>query len=457
MLDQIKHSISIFILIPLISALGIYLTFKLKFLQITSLPRAWKFFIHDRDPHQSSNSFSAVAAVLGGNLGTGNIAGIAVALSMGGPGSLFWMWIMASLGAILKFTGTVLGVLYRRKDNRGEFVGGPMYYLCDAVKSPLLASLFCVFTIFSALSVGNLVQMNSLALPLTQMGVPLWATGLVMAVLVALVILGGLERFSHTVSKVVPIMAIFYTLSCSYILCSYASELIPALQLIIKAAFSPVSFAGGMAGFTVIEGLRAGFDRGLFATDVGAGLAPIIHSSVESKTSRLKTAFTQGIISTLSPLIVMIVCTLTGLVLMTTGAWSLTGLESTNICIEAFKIGFNSSFAGHLVTLTLFFFAFTTILTWSFCADKAVEFLFSTKFIVIFQWIFIGMIPFGCYLKVSIVWSVADIFMNGMLIINLLGLLYLAPHLIRKVRKSHFFSSRFKKNSSLNQPNKIVI
>ncbi len=434
MLESIKSLISITFLIPLVCIFGLYLSIKCRFLQCTYFFKAWQLFIHDRNPDKKSSSFSAVAAVLGGNLGTGNIAGIAVALAAGGPGALFWMWVMATIGAILKFGGTVLGILFRKKDDQGEFVGGPMYYLLYGLKSKKLAYLFCIFTILSALTVGNLVQMNSLSLPLTELGLPPLAIGIFMAALVAMVILGGLQRFSQVVSKIVPVMAILYIFACMALLLKEYQMILPSLELIIKSAFSPIPLAGGVAGFAVIEGIKSGFDRGLFATDVGAGLAPILHASVESHTSRLQTAITQGIISTISPLIVMIVCTLTGLVLIATGTWTNTELESTNLCIEAFKIGFGLPMAGHIITFTLFFFAFTTILTWSFCADKAIEFMFSRKHIRVFQFIFIGLIPMGVFIKVNVVWTLADLFMNCMLIINVIGLILLSPVIIKKVK-----------------------
>jgi AGCS family alanine or glycine:cation symporter len=436
MLEHIKYLISVFLLIPMVTIAGFYLSYRLRFLQCTHWLKALKFFIKDRDPGQKSNSFSAVSAVLGGNLGTGNIAGIAVALSTGGPGAIFWMWIMATLGAILKFVGCALGILYRHRNIGGEFVGGPMHYLAKGLKMPNAAKLFCFFTAGSALTVGNLVQMNSLALPLTDLGIPPLLTGFTMAVLVGTVIIGGLKRFSQVVSKVVPIMALFYIVTCSIILLFNLPKLLPALQLILQSAFAPTPILGGIAGYSAIEAIRSGFDRGLFATDVGVGLAPIIHASVESHTSRIKTALTQGLISTLSPLIVMFVCTLTGLVLITTGAWQITGLQSTNVCNEAFRIGLNLPWAGHIVTITLFFFAFTTILTWSFCADKAIEYLFSSRWIRPFQTLFVLFIPLGTFFQVSLVWSLADVFLNCMLIINLIGVIGLSQQIIKKVNQS---------------------
>lgn len=424
MLELFKSFLSIYILIPLVAVVGLTFSLRFRFVQCTHFMKAWKFFIGDRDATgKRSSSFSAVSAVLGGNLGTGNISGIAVALTMGGPGALFWMWVMATLGAILKFINCNLGVLYRKKGIDGNFVGGPMYYLSKGLGMKRTAKVYCLLAICAALTVGNLVQMNSLALPFTTAGIPPLATGIGTALLVAAVILGGLRRFSAVASVLVPFMAVAYILSCLFIVLVNIDQLIPALQLIVTAAFAPTAVTGGLAGFTVLQGMRVGFDRGLFATDVGVGIDAIIHSSVQSKTDLNETALTQGLISTLSPLIVMLVCTLTGLVLIMTNTWSATsGFESTNLCIEAFKRGFSADFAGHIITITLFFFAYTTILTWSFCADKAIEYLFSAKFIRPFQLLFVAFIPLGTLIHVNLVWNIADVFMNLMLIINVIGI-----------------------------------
>lgn len=423
MLEGLKDSLSLYLLIPSIALIGLALSIRFRFVQFTHLSKAWKFFIVDRDPTgKRPSSFSALSAVLGGNLGTGNISGIAVALTIGGPGALFWMWIMALIGAVLKFINCTLGVLYREKNADGEYVGGPMYYLAKGLNFKKGAVIYCILTIFAALSVGNLVQMNSLALPFTQAGVPPLATGLFMAVIIASVILGGLRRFSQVASFIVPFLAVFYIAACLIILLFNVNAILPAIQLILTYAFDPGAMVGGFAGYTLLAAIKVGFDRGLFATDVGVGIDSIVHASVESDTSVEQTALTQGLISTLSPIIVMVVCSLTGLVLIVTGAWQAPGLESTNICIEAFQRGLNFPYAGHLITITLFFFAFTTILTWSFCADKAVEYLFSKQYIKPFQWLFISCIPLGALFHVNVVWTVADIFMNLMLILNMIGI-----------------------------------
>lgn len=437
MIDFIKTSLSLYFVIPILAIVGFYFSIKFRFIQLTHVGRAWSLLIHDRELKEDGHatSFSAVSAVLGGNLGTGNIAGMAVALSMGGPGSLFWMWVMAILGSILKFIGCTLGVLYRTRDEVDEYVGGPMYYLHRALGLKKTAKFYCIITIFAALSVGNLVQMNSIALPIMQSGIHPALIGILMAFLVGGVLLGGLHRFSAVVSKVVPLMAVIYLLGCCAVIGLNIEKFLPAIQLVFQSAFHPTSLASGFIGYTVIEAVRIGFDRGLFATDSGVGIAPILHASVDSQSNRVHTALTQGLISTLSPLIVMVVCTLTGLVLIMTDAWLIQDLESTNICIEAFRRGFQAHWAGHLVTVALFFFAFTTILTWAFCADKAIEYLASPKYIKHFQVLFILAIPLGAFFNVSLVWTLADLFMNIMLLINIFALVLLSKHVLKLVHK----------------------
>jgi len=426
MLGELKTVLSVFLLIPLIGLVGLVFSFSLRFVQCTHALKAWRFFFKDRDHSgKRASSFSAVSAVLGGNLGTGNISGIAVALTMGGPGAIFWMWIMATLGSILKFVGCTLGIMYRKKNSKGQFVGGPMYYLANGLGLKKMGKIYCVLAILAAVTVGNLVQMNSLALPFIQAGIEPYYIGIVMSLLVAGVIFGGLKRFSQVASFVVPFLALGYILSCLIILLLHFDKILPATHLIFSAAFDSHAVAGAVLGYAVIEAIRVGFDRGVFATDIGIGIDAIVHSSVEceNKSSLTEMALKQGLISTLSPLIVMLVCTLTGLVLLTTGAWQSVGIESTNLCVDAFRRGFGFDWAGQIITVTLFFFAFTTILTWSFCADKAIEYLFSEKWIKPFQCLFVCFIPFGAYLQVSAVWTLADIFMNLMVIVNMCGLI----------------------------------
>ena len=434
MIEFVKEFLTLFFIFPLVIIVGGLFTYRLKFLQLLKLPQAF-YMIKTQHKRGGISSFSAVSAILGGNLGTGNISGIAVAITTGGPGALFWMWIMAFLASIIKFMGCFLGVHYRERDSAGEWVGGPMYYLSKGLKNPFLGKLFCIFTLISALTVGNMVQVHSLSLPIKSLGINPLFLGIILAILVGGVIGGGLQRFSAVVSLVVPFMALVYVGACMVIIALLYDKAGQAVLLILKSAMGLDSLAGGAMGYTVFQAIRSGFDRGLFATDSGLGLAPIIHAAVTDQHEKLPNKMVQGIISVLSPMIVMVVCTMTGTVLLATGVWQQGDLESTNMCVEAFKIGLGSPFMGHIVTITLFFFAFTTILTWSFCADKSVAYLFGHRFIKPFQIVFIIFIPMGIFPQGELLWTLADISINLMFIINMIGIMGLSASVIPFSRK----------------------
>lgn len=431
----LKEYLSLVIAIPAIILAGGYFSCRLRWLQITHLGQAIKLITPRKKEQGGLSSLSAVAAVLGGNLGTGNVAGVAVALSMGGPGALFWMWVMAILTASLKYAGCFLAVKYRTKNEEGVYQGGPMHYLQRGLKRPLIAKLFCVFTILAALTGGNLVQVNSLALPLKNAGVEPLILGSLMAVLVACTILGGMKRFSTVVSAIVPFMAVGYICSCLLLLVLHSEKVLPAFTLILESAFGFDSFAGGALGCGVFQAMKTGFDRALFATEAGLGLAPILHAPVTSPSHVYPNKVAQGLISVFSPVVVILVVTLTGLVLLMTGVWSDPALESTNQCTEAFRLAFGHPGAGYIVLVTLFFFAFTTLLTWAFCADRAVEFALGKKAVRGFQIFFVCVVPLGSVLSVGFVWWLMDVCLNIMLLLNLVGLIGLRKELFSKTKE----------------------
>lgn len=435
MIDTIKEGITLGLIFPIIVVVGTYLTIRLKFVQLVQLKQAFSL-LSTKENKGGISSFGAMSAILGGNLGTGNISGVAVAIMTGGPGALFWMWVMAILASTTKYVGCFLGVHFQRKNEAGEWVGGPMFYLSEGLKSKPLAILFCIFTITSALTVGNLVQVHALSLPIKDFNLSPLAFGLVMAFLVGGVIFGGLKRFSHVVSALVPFMAIAYIGTCVLILFFFRHNIGHYLSLIITSAFNGfIPVAGGAAGFGILSAIRAGFDRGLFATDCGLGLAPILHSAVRDTSKEHDNRHTQALISVLSPMIVMVVCSMTGLVLLTTEAAQKTHLASTTMCMEAFRLGFQNLYAGHIVSITLFFFAFTTILTWSFCANRAVEYLVGIKWVKLFQIFFVILIPFGVYLEDQLIWLVADFSTNLMFLTNMAGVVVLAKLVFRLDRR----------------------
>ena len=423
------------IIIPLVFCIGLYLSFKLRWLQIKYFCLGIKHIFRKNQVNANFSSFAALAAVLGGNLGTGNIAGIAVALSTGGPGALFWMWVMALLGAIIKFTGCYLGVQYQQRHKKYGWVGGPMFYLIKGLGFKTAANLFCLFTIFSALTVGNLVQINSIALPLNETGISPLLTGSIMALFVAIVLVGEVKMFSLVASRIVPFMAIIYLSACIIILYLYSDKIAASLWLIIQSAFDSTSVLGGTLGFTVFNAIKVGFNRGLFATDAGVGLAPILHAQVGSSDNlQQENAFMQGMVSIVAPIVVMFICMITTLVLLVTDTWNIPLLESTNTCIRAFQSGLGHKWAGNLVMLTLVLFAFTTILTWAHCAEKAIAFLINDKAIYVFRLLFVAIIPIGACCKVWFVWSIADLSLNCMLLINLIGVVGLSKQVIRNVQ-----------------------
>jgi len=431
MLLTIKHLLSVYVVIPIVCFIGCYLTIKFKVPQIRLLPQAVKLvFKKSKNSQKSFSSFSALAAVLGGNLGTGNIAGVAVALTTGGPGALFWMWVMALLGASIKFVGCYLGVMHRKVEG-GLLIGGPMYYLQNAFGHKNLAKIYCLLTIFGALTVGNLVQINSISMPLTTSGIHPLIVGTVAAILIGVVLLGGVKVFSKVASRLVPIMAMLYISGCAYILLTNVEQLLPCIEIILQDAFRRQAAIGGVIGYSILDALKVGVDRGLFATDAGIGLESILHSQVDSGESLKKTAYHQATITILAPIVVMCICTLTGMVLMLARSHWPSGLQSTNLCIYSFQSGFNSAFAGHLmVTITLCLFAFTTTLTWAYCALTCVKFLFDSKNVrYFFIFLFVAVIPLGSILSTHAVWVLADIALNCMLLINLLGVFFLSRKL----------------------------
>ena len=427
-LELLNHYITFYFMFPLILITGIYFTLKLRFVQITKLKAGFSCLMHSNQKSEGDiSNFEAIATVLAGNLGTGNISGIAVALATGGPGALVWMWVMAFFGAVIQFAGCLLGIKFRGQNQKGEFVGGPMYYIDKGLGNKKMAALFAVFAVVGSLTCGNLVQVNSLALPLSEIGISPHLVGLAAAIFVGYVVIGGEHRVAVVASSIVPFMAALYvTVAC--LILSYRYEAIPsAFALMFSKAFDFSALMGGAAGFGVAKAIAAGFERGLFATDSGSGLAPIMQAS-----ARTKSAFEEGIVAMVAPLVVMVICTLTGLVLMVTGATEIEGLKSTMMCTWAFEEGVGHVIGKYIVIVSLILFAFTTILAWAYCAERAVEYLFGLKRVVFFRWFFIAVIPLGTVAHVELVWQMADLAIAAMVATNLFGIIALSGHVFEE-------------------------
>ncbi|MBF12924.1 MAG: amino acid transporter [Legionellales bacterium] len=411
------------IIVPLVLVLGTALSFKFRWVQLTRLRHSFRIVLTKEQIKSSRgiSAFSALSAVLGGNLGTGNIAGTAVALSTGGPGALFWMWVMAIIGSVIKFTGCYISILNRVSHSQQEWLGGPMYYIGHLLQSPITAKVFSGLVIVSALTVGNFVQVNSVSLPLINHGFTNWQISLMLMVFIAFVTLDKHKRFATISTYVVPWMALAYIALCLFVILTHASKLPPLLSQILTAAFMPDSIVGGTMGYGIFESMRVGFDRGLFATDAGIGIAPMLHAEIPDQHSQQQTAFEQGLVSILAPIIVMVICMMTGLVLLVTDAWIQPNLASTEICVYAFTVGTGWKVSEYILLVTLFLFATTTLLTWSYCAERALIYLNLDKHLHTFKLLFIGFIPLGCYMGGQWIWLLADISINLMLFINLIA------------------------------------
>jgi AGCS family alanine or glycine:cation symporter len=430
LLVNFNENFTFFLIFPSIILFGLYLTFKLQFVQISKLKMSFCCLLKkDQESQGNISHYQAISAVLAGNFGTGNISGMAIAITTGGPGALVWMWIMAFLGASIQYVSCVLGVKYRKLNANGEYVGGPMYYLSEGLNMKVLAMLFSLFTIFGALTVGNFAQINSATLPLIKLGFDPFICSLIIALFVGIVLIGGVQRVAKMASIIVPIKAFLYLGTAFVILWMHADQIIPAFQLMIKAAFDPQSALGGALGFSVVKAISSGFDRGIFATDAGTGIVPILQSS-----ARTTNPIIDGVVTLVASFLVMIVCTTTGLTLIVTGAWQVEGLQSTNMVTHAFQTGLGNSFGAFIVITALILFAYTTILAWAYCAEKAVGFLWGNKCAEYFKYIYIAFIPFGALIHVDLIWRLADISISLMLFTNLIGIICLSKQVIEENR-----------------------
>jgi AGCS family alanine or glycine:cation symporter len=375
---------------------------------------------------------------LSATVGTGNIAGVATAVFLGGPGALFWMWLTALVGMATKYSEAVLAVRFREVDERGAYTGGPMYYIRNGLgkKWAWLGVLFAIFAAVAAFGIGNTVQANSVADVLeTNFNLPHWVTGLVLMVLVGLVLIGGIKRIGQVASTLVPFMAIAYILVGLMVLAINAEQIPNAIAMVFTHAFSPVAAEGGFAGAAVWAAVRFGVARGIFSNEAGLGSAPIAHAAAQTKNP-----INQGMVAMLGTFIdTIIVCSITGLVIISSGAWTSgeTGAALTSLAFETGLPGFGN----YVVAISLAIFAFTTIIGWSFYGERCIEFLFGVKAIVPYRVIWILAIPVGATINLGLIWLIADTLNAMMALPNLVALLLLSP-VVFKLTREHFEKER---------------
>jgi AGCS family alanine or glycine:cation symporter len=421
----------------LIAGTGIYLTLILGFLPLRQLGFGFRQMLGPQRGVGTIGAGAALATSLSATIGTGNIVGVATAIHSGGPGALVWMWLIALVGMATKYAEAVLAVHFREKDAAGQYVGGPMYYIKNGLGKNWhwLAIAFAVFGMIAGFGIGNSVQANSVAHGLSDsFGLPPWITGVTLAVLVGMVVLGGMKRIATVATFIVPFMALAYLLAGLVVLADHASAIPDALALCFEGAFSGTAAAGGFAGALVKEAIRFGMARGIFSNEAGLGSAPIAHASANTDHPAR-----QGSIAMLGTFIdTIIVCSVTGLAIVSTGVWD-SGVKGAPLSAMAFSSTFGSV-GDIIVACSLAVFAFTTLLGWSLYSERCTQFLFGNKAVMPFRIVWVLAIPLGAIVSLNFVWALADIMNILMAVPNLIALLLLSPIVVRLSRE--FFANR---------------
>ena len=414
-------------MLVLLLGVGIYLTIGLRGMPWRSLGYGFTLLWRGRTSQGDGEipPFQALMTALSATIGTGNIAGVATAIALGGPGAVFWMWVTALFGMATKYAEAVLAVRYREVDDRGAYVGGPMYYIKNGLgrRWAWLGTAFALFGMVAAFGIGNMVQANSVADVFNEsLGVPMLVTGAGMAVLTALVIVGGIRGIARVASVLVPVMAVAY-LAAGLVVVGLNLPAVPGvLWLIVESAFTGHAAVGGFAGAAVWAALRFGVARGIFSNEAGLGSAPIAHAAAQTNDP-----VRQGLIGMLGTFIdTIIVCTLTALVILLSGVWT-TGESGAALSAIAFGEGMPLGVGSYVVTFGLAVFAFTTVLGWSYYGERCAEYLFGTRVILPYRTIWIMAIVIGAYVELSLVWNLADVLNGLMAVPNLVALALLSP------------------------------
>lgn len=446
-------------LLVLLVGTGLYLTVLLRGLQFRQLGHSlWLGLIKRKEEGEGDIShFEALMTALAATVGTGNIAGVAAAIAVGGPGALFWMWITGLVGMATKYAEAVLGVRYRVVDARGEMAGGPMYYLARGIGGPLgktLGFLFALFAVIASFGIGNMVQANSVADALrSSFGIdPIW-TGVVIAVLAGMVILGGIKSIGRFAGFFVPVMILFYIIASLVVLAINWRGLPAIFIYVIQDAFRPAAAVGGFAGATLMAAVRMGVARGVFSNESGLGTGGIAAAAAQTRepVSQALVSMSQTFIDTI------VVCSMTGFVIISTGAWTRVdpvtghGFTGSPLTIQAFSTGLPGSWGGAIVAIGLALFAFSTILGWSYYGERALEYLVGAWAILPYRIVFIISSFVGCWVLTlsgkagfELVWSFADMMNGAMAFPNLVGLLLLSG-VVAKETRDYFARQRAKK------------
>ena len=422
----------------LILGVGFFMSLGLKLMPILKLGTGFSLLVKGTKAKEGEENegeippYQALMTAMSATVGTGNIAGVATAVFLGGPGALFWMWLTALVGMATKYSEAVLAVKYREVDEEGNHVGGPMYYIKNGMGKSWawLGTAFAIFGAIAGFGIGNTVQSNSIAQVIeSNFGVSTVVTGVVAMVLVGAVLIGGIKRIGSVAGALVPLMAVAYILAGLVVLAINADQIAPAFALIIESAFTGHAAEGGFAGAAVWAAIRFGVARGVFSNEAGLGSAPIAHAAAQTKDP-----VRQGLIAMLGTFLdTLIVCTITGLVIITSGVWT-SGESGAALTSAAFADAL-PGMGNYLVAISLAIFAFTTIIGWSFYGERCVEFLFGVKAIKPYRVLWILAVPVGATLSLDFVWLVADTLNAMMALPNLIAIIVLSPVVFKLTRE----------------------
>ena len=409
-------------MLVLLVGTGVYLTIILKGMQFWALPHAMKLIFHkESDGEGEISHFAALMTALAATVGIGNIVGVATAITLGGPGAVFWMWMTGLVGMATKYSEAVLAVKYRQRGHHHGYKGGPMYYLRYGLGMPKLAMAFAVFTAIAAFGIGNMTQANAVAQILSsEMNIPTWTTGIVLLTLTAVVILGGIKSIGNFTSFLVPFMILIYVAFSLVILAMNFDKLGGAFNLIFYHAFNPIAASGGFIGATMAAAIRYGVARGVFSNESGLGSAPIAAAAAKTNdpVRQALVSMTQTFIDTL------VVCTMTALIILISPYWE-QGVSPSAITMQSFQL-YLGSLGGIVVIVSTVLFAYSTILGWSYYGEKAFEYIFGERYIRLYRVLFIAGVMVGSMMKLEFVWNFSDLTNGLMAIPNLIALLLLS-------------------------------
>jgi len=438
--DYVGGYLILLLLIPT----GLYFIFKLKFLNVTMLGHTIKVVAGKYDKKGDAgdvNHFKALTTALSATVGTGNIVGVALSIYLGGPGAIFWLWITGFLGMILKYSECTLSHKYRKFNTDGSVSGGPMYYMEFGLKDKIgkaakyLAVIFAFATILCSIGTGNMAQTNSMADALfTNYQIPTWLSGIAITFMVFLIIIGGIKRIAEVTSFLVPFMSLFYFIGAAVIIGAHINQVPAAITLIISDAFTGTAAAGGFVGSTFLMTMVWGVRRGLFSNEAGQGSAPIAHAAARTKYSAR-----EGLVASMEPLVdTLIICTMTALVIILTGAWQ-SGVKGVGMTVLGMETGLNrigfNGIGGHIVAIGIVMFAFSTVVSWNYYGSRAAIYLFGEKSVLPYNYIYTAFVFFGCIWGIDLVWHFVDVVITFMTIPNLIALLLLSPVILKETKQ----------------------